>query len=195
MKFEKLRTGIRTLLSSSDDEYLETFINQCEVRTFQKNEVLFPTGEVCNRVIFLNDGICRSTINDSRGTQHTIMFSMEGDFVSDFSSYLKLRPSTFSIQSISKSEGIVIPRDTIESAFRSMKDGNLLGQSLLSNYYVRLQDLMEARRAKDTLEMFNHLDELYPGIHQRVPQNMIASFLGVSPVHLSRLKSKEVKRA
>ncbi len=194
MNFDKLRSGIRSLVSYSDDD-LASFINQCEVRTFQKNETLFNAGEICNRIIFINDGLCRSMIYDSRGIQHTILFSMEGDFVGDFSSYLKHRPSTFSIQAVEKTEGIVIPRETIESVFLTMKDGNKLGQSLIGKYYVRLQDLMEARRAKDTLEMFNYLDELYPGIHQRVPQNIIASFLGVSPVHLSRLKSKEIKKS
>jgi CRP-like cAMP-binding protein len=194
MSFEKLRSGIRTLVSYSDADF-DTFIQQCQLKTFQRNEILFEAGEVCNRIVFINNGLTRSMIADSRGAQHTILFSMEGDFVGDFSSYLKMRPSTFSIQAVERVEGIVIPRETIESAFQSLADGQKLGQSLISKYYVRLQELMEARRAKDSMELYNYLNEIYPRIHQRVPQNIVASFLGISPVHLSRLKSKDMKRS
>jgi CRP-like cAMP-binding protein len=193
MSFEKLRSGIRTLVSYSESEF-DTFIQQCQLKTFQRNEILFEAGEVCNRIIFINEGLTRSMISDSRGGQHTILFSMEGDFVGDFSSYLKIRPSTFSIQAVERVDGIIIPRETIESAFQNLKDGQQLGQALISKYYVRLQELMEARRAKDSMELYNYLNEIYPRIHQRVPQNIVASFLGISPVHLSRLKSKDVKR-
>jgi len=157
MKFEKLRSGVRSLVSLSDSDF-ETFTQQCDLRTFQRNEMLFNAGEVCNKIIFINQGLTRSIISDSRGSQHTILFSMEGDFVGDFSSYLKVRPSSFSIQAIERVEGVIIPRETIESAFQSLKDGNKLGQSLISKYYVRLQELMEARRAKDSMELYNYLD-------------------------------------
>lgn len=193
MKLDKLKAVIRSLVTFSETE-VELFLKQCEVKTYSKNSVFLSAGEVCNQFIFLNKGLCRTIIVDSRGTEHTTLFGMEGDFVADYSSYLKERPSTFTIQTIERCEAVVIPRETIELAFQTMTEGNKLGRLLIERYYVTLQELMEMRRTKEPLELFKHLNLIYPGIHQRVPQNIIASFVGISAVHLSRLKSKDAKR-
>ncbi len=195
MDIENLRAGIRSLVSHTyADTELDQLIRQCEYKVFEKNEIIFPAGEVCNTLFYIHQGLCRTVLYDSRGTEHTILFALEGHFSSDFSSYIKLRPSTFRIEAVERTEGLLIPRATVESAFQVITSCRQLGQSIIGRYYVHLQELMEARRAMNTLELYNYLGEIYPGIHRRVPQNIIASFLDVSPVHLSRLKSKTIKK-
>lgn len=194
MNLQDLKANISSIVTLSDKE-INKLLKKCEVRTFEKHETLFSAGDVCNKVVFLNEGLCRSMIFDSSGAEHTILFSVKGDFVGDFSSYIKMRPSTYTIQALEKTEGVIIPRKTIDAAFNSIPDGYKLGRFLIERYYIRLQELMEARRGKAPFEMFNYLDEIYPGIQNRVPQHIMASFLGITSVHWSRLKSKEIKNS
>jgi len=208
MNLKELKANIGSIVMLSDKE-LTKFLKACEIRTFEKNEIgfekneiIFSSGEICNKIFFINEGLCRSMIFDSSGNEHTILFSVQGDFVGDYSSYLKVRASTFTIQALEKTEGILIPRTTIDAVFDEVPDGYKLGRILIERYYIKLQELMEARRGKDPLEMYNHLDSIYnhldsiyPDIKHRVPQNIMASFLGIASVHWSRLKSKEMRNS
>jgi len=194
MNLKELKANIGSIVMLSDKE-LTKFLKACEIGTFEKNEIIFSSGEICNKIFFINEGLCRSMIFDSSGNEHTILFSVQGDFVGDYSSYLKVRASTFTIQALEKTEGILIPRTTIDAVFDEVPDGYKLGRILIERYYIKLQELMEARRGKDPLEMYNHLDSIYPDIKHRVPQNIMASFLGITSVHWSRLKSKEMRNS
>lgn len=194
MKFEKLKKTFGGFVSFSDEEF-NTFLRLCEVKTFAKNEVLLQQGEVCHSVFYVNSGFCRTRIIDSKGIEYTFNFAMENDFVSDYSSFVRERPSTLAIQAIENTEVIHMPRLAIEAAYNETQNGNKLGRLIAEYYFQLLQELLEIRRTKKPLELYEFLNVRYPNIYQRAPQTMLASFLGISSVHLSRLKSQAVKRS
>ncbi|HEY4831939.1 MAG TPA: hypothetical protein VIH61_05195, partial [Waddliaceae bacterium] len=76
--------------------------------------------------------------------------------------------------------------------YEHIKEGNKLGRLLAEHYFMMITDKVEEIYADDVLDRLDKLNDTFPGIDQRVPQHMIASFLGITPVHLSRLRSSRV---
>jgi pectate lyase len=83
---------------------------------------------------------------------------------------------------------IILPRKSIEWGYSNMQEGQKLGRLIAEFYFIYHDNRIKNLYARTPLERYNALAEVFPNIHNRVPQHMIASYLGITPVHLSRLK-------
>ena len=87
-----------------------------------------------------------------------------------------------------ESEIIEIPKESIEQAYIHIKDGNKLGRLIAEHYFVMLTKFNYESQIKDPLQIYSELEKKFPNIHQRIPQHMIASYLGVKPETISRIR-------
>ena len=100
------------------------------------------------------------------------------------------RPSVYSLQALEDTSVIVMPRSIIEWGYQELREGDKLGR-LIAEYYFFYQDTrIKNMFALTPKERYDSIAEVFPNIHNRVPQHMIASYLGITPVHLSRLKNQ-----
>lgn len=191
--YEKLTTQIQCLVTFSSDE-MNLLLEHCTIRTFAKKEILLHQGSVCNDVFYLNSGFLRNYSLLEKGIEKTSDFIVPGIYASEYVSFLTRRPAVFSIQAMEESEVVIISRKAIENSYKEIKDGNKLGRLLCELIFIKVRVKYDKMMTQTPLQNYMNLTEEYPEIHQKVPQHMIASFLGITPVHLSRIKSQKKNR-
>lgn len=182
-----LTAAIRQLVSMSDSEKQE-FLSRCVSKTFPAKSFLAEQGAVANDIFFIVSGITRSVIVDHTGEEHTIHFSPENQFICDYSSFMLRIPATNGIQAVEQTEVVVLPRPAIEWGYASLREGDKLGRLIAEYYFIYFDNRLKNQYLYSPAQRYENITSVFPNIHNRVPQHMIASYLGVSPVHLSRLK-------
>ncbi|MFM6935911.1 MAG: Crp/Fnr family transcriptional regulator [Flavobacteriales bacterium] len=187
---EQLKQAMQTMINISNEEF-DHFSDACQVNILKKNDVLCSPLTIPNEIFFIKEGLIRVFINDDKGDQHTIHFALENQFIADYSNYILKKPGVYTLQAIEASELISIPRSAIEWGYANLKDGNKMGRLIAEYYFMYQDDRINSRYIKTPKERYLEIDSIFPNIHQRVPQHMIASYLGITPIHLSRLKSSK----
>ena len=132
--------------------------------------ILLEEGKVADRLFFIHKGALRLFFYNE-GKDITFQFFFEGDFVASFDSLYKRKPSLFSLESIEQTEVFAIKREDFYS---------LMEQT----------PLLKREYEEKLIERYEELLREYPGIIQRVPQHYIASYLGITPVSLSRIRNR-----
>lgn len=184
---------MKQIISISEDE-LNDFLGQSITKTFKRNETVSRTNAVPNEIFFINKGLIRVMITDNEGTEHTVHFALENQFISDYSNFMQKQPSFYTLQALEETQVVVLPRSAIEWGYKNLQEGEKMGR-LIAEYYFIYQD----NRIKNTFtstpkQRYDSITDVFPNIHNRVPQHMIASYLGITPVHLSRLKKSEIPK-
>lgn len=188
---EQIRQAIRAMISISDIE-MEGLLVDCCTKSFSKRSLLSKPGLVPNEIYFVNKGILRMVINDNNGTEHTTHFATENQFIADYANFMLQRPSVYSLQAIEPVEVVVLPRKSIEWGYRNLKQGDKMGRLIAEYYFIYHDNRIQNMYARTPKQRYDSITEVFPNIHNRVPQHMIASYLGITNVHLSRLK-RQVK--
>jgi len=83
-----------------------------------------------------------------------------------------------------------MPRSAIEWGYRELKQGDRLGRLIAEFYFIYQDNRINNQYIRSPKERYNSISQVFPNIHNRVPQHMIASYLGITPIHLSRLKKE-----
>lgn len=182
-----LTAAIRQMISITDQEGAE-FLSRCHAKTFPAKSWLGEQGTVADEIFFIVSGITRSVIVDHAGEEHTIHFSLENQFICDYTSFMARTPASNGIQAVEQTEGVVLPRPAIEWGYAHLRQGDRLGRLIAEYYFVYFDSRLKNQYLYTPAQRYENITKVFPNIHNRVPQHMIASYLGVSPVHLSRLK-------
>jgi CRP-like cAMP-binding protein len=178
------------MINISDDE-MENFLKDCFAKTFKRKEIVSHPGQVPNEIFFIETGIFRVIITDIEGAEHTIHFALENQFIADYSAFMQKEPSIQSIQAIEETRVVVLPRRAIEWGYKNLKEGDKLGRLVAEFYFIYHDNRIKNLYARTPKERYDTITEVFPNIHNRVPQHMIASYLGITSVHLSRLKKED----
>ncbi len=147
-----------------------------------------------NDIFFINTGLIRVIVTDRDFTEHTIHFALENQFIADYSCFMQKKPSLYTLQAIESSEVVVLPRSAIEWGYNNLAEGQKMGRLIAEYYFIYQDDRIKNQYARTPKERYDSITEVFPNIHNRVPQHMIASYLGITPVHLSRLKKGEMQK-
>jgi CRP-like cAMP-binding protein len=177
-----------------DETELEAITAGLLTTTFAKGSYLLRAGEVCHHAFFVEQGILRSFTIDDAGKEHIIQFAPETWIMSDRSSAFFDEPSDFYIEAVEETTVVLIDRPFIQrasaqsAAFRDYNDKAL--QNHVRQLQKRINFLLGASAEKRYLEFIR----LYPDLLLRVPQWMVASFLGLTPEGLSRVRKEMARR-
>jgi CRP-like cAMP-binding protein len=184
---EQIKQVIKQMIDVSEEE-LNNFLSQAIFKTFKRQEIISRPNSIPNEIFFVNKGIIRVLITDSEGTEHTIHFALENQFIADYSNFIQKLPSIYCLQTLEETEVVVLPRSSIEWGYRNLKEGQKMGRLIAEYYFIYQDDRIKKNYVKTPKERYDSITEVFPNIHNRVPQHMIASYLGITPIHLSRLK-------
>ncbi len=187
---EQIEYAIRQMIRVSENE-TNDFLKKCFIKTFEKKEVVSRPYVVPNEIFFINKGIFRIFVTDQEGSEHTIHFALENQFISDYSSFILQTPSIQTIQAMEPTEAVVLPRAAIEWGYTHLEEGDKLGRLVAEYYFIYFDNRIKNQYLRSPKERYDHITEVFPDIHNRVPQHMIASYLGITPIHLSRLKKPD----
>ena len=190
---EQLRSVIREMISISDQE-MDAFLSRCQTRSFKSKSFLARQDDVSNEVFFITHGITRSLVIDKDGYEHTIHFSLENQFIADYASFLMKSPASNSIQALEDTDVVVMSREMIEWGYSNLRQGDRLGRVIAEYYFLYFDNRIKNMYFNSPGERYNSITKIFPDIHHRVPQHMIASYLGITAIHLSRLKKSDYKK-
>lgn len=187
---EQIKYVIRQMINISDSE-MSDFLSGCIQQSFSRKEILSHPGKTPNEVYFINSGLVRVCIVDQEGNEHTIHFALENQFICDYSCFLNKEASSYTLQALEATEVVILPRSVIEWGYQHLQEGDKMGRLIAEFYFIYQDNRIKNQYVRTPKERYDSISDVFPDIHNRVPQHMIASYLGITPIHLSRLKKTE----
>ena len=171
---------------------LEDLNSQCNKVEFSKGDLIMKVGEVQKSLYFITKGIVRNYVENNKGEIKIYNFRSENMTVTGYAPYNyedKLK-ALVNVECLEDCVLIKVPYDVINYVIDHMKYGERLGRFIAEAHVVQMLHYVLQRDTKSIIERLESIDLNFPNIHQRVPQYMIASYLGITPVHLSNLKKR-----
>jgi CRP-like cAMP-binding protein len=160
------------------------------VKKLRKRQYLLQEGEICKSVAFVSKGMLRSYFVDEKSSEHIIQFAPEGWFISDLYSFITEDYSNLNIDAIENSELVLMSKTAHVYLEKAVPEFFKFNYMQYRGAYVALQKRLTDMFILSTEEKYTKLLKIYPDIMQRVPQHMIASYLGLTPETLSRVRKK-----
>lgn len=185
--FEILEQYLKGRLSFTDKQF-EAIKSLYTPKTIAKGTILLREGEVCQHVIFVTRGCLRSYVVDKNGKEHIVQFAPENWWISDQSSMLNQEPAMYFIDAIQESDILIAERGFQEKFAEIIQAGAPMLQSLLLGSYKAMQKRLIYLLSASAEERYLDFIRTYPTIALHVPQKMIASYLGITPESLSRIR-------
>ncbi len=158
-------------------------------KNFRRGEIIQTPNSYNAYAIYVKKGLLSSYIIDSNGKEHIYMFAPEGWIIGDIEAMEYKQPSELFIDSLEDSEIIFFEQD---SSFKSNLNQSQMIENvtLLRRRIGRLQRRVLMLLGAPAADRYNYFLEIYPALTNRVPQKLIASFLGIAPQTLSTIRSK-----
>ena len=157
--------------------------------TFAKNALLLTEGKRCRHLYFLEGGALRGYYN-LEGKEVTHWFAFAQDFVTSFHSFITEKPAVENIQLLEESRLWAISKESLNGLMSRYHEIERLVRIAYENYYIRLEERFVNAQFKTATERYQELLLQSPHILEKVPLGFIASYLGISPETLSRIRSK-----
>ncbi len=172
------------------EEELAIFSSHLVLKKLPRHHFLLKPVEVCNFESFIISGCVRKYFVDTHGVEATIAFTIEDGWITDYESYDGQLPSKVYIETIEPTSILELTMDEKEKFLTRMPKFEKIFRLMLQNYIAKLQDRLIATISKSATEKYLDFMERYPTLINRVPQHYIASFLGISPEFLSKVRKK-----
>jgi CRP-like cAMP-binding protein len=166
---------------------ISTFFKE---RKFKKNEFLLREGEVCKYNYFVVSGCMRIFSINKEGIENTRYFAFEGKFGTSFMSLITNEPSIEFIQCLENSTILYISRNDFYALVDSEPAVNKIYRNILESAYITTQKRIYNLQGSDSLDRLKWLLDQQPNILNRLSSRIVASYLGITPYTLSRLRAK-----
>jgi len=164
------------------------FTSLLEHKTIRKREFLIRSGEVSKHETFVVKGLLRAYTIDASGREHVVMFAMESWWISDLYSFLTQTAGTQNIDALEDTEVLQIKRQDLEKLYIQVPKFDRFFRILLQNAFVANQQRIVSAISQTAEEQYMTFIKKYPSIEQRVPQHLVASYLGITPETISRIR-------
>jgi CRP/FNR family transcriptional regulator, anaerobic regulatory protein len=175
-------------------EHLPELMELVTTKEIQKGEFLLSKGQVCKHSFFIEKGLVRFYSIDEAGKEHIVQFAPENWFISDRGSVYFGQPSAFFMDAIEDTTVVLLDHHFIETASEISTEFRNYNEYLLQNHIRHLQDRINLLIGASAEKRYLDFIKLYSDLTLRVPQWMIASYLGITPESLSRVRKELAKR-
>jgi CRP-like cAMP-binding protein len=168
----------------------DTVISHFNREYLPRKFIYFRSGETCKYITYINKGSTRTYITDDKGGEHILFFAFEDWFIGDLESLHLQQPGKLNIQAMEDCELLRISKkdmDELEKQIPQLKEWHTAKQS--KSHFAMLNRLAEMK-ALSPEERYLNLINKHPQIFQRIPLQYIASYLGIEPPSLSRLRKR-----
>ncbi len=164
-----------------------------KIRTYLKDQYVVQQGDVCKHVNFIIKGCTKAYYLDNDGQEHVVMFSVENWWASDMGSFITQTPADYNVQCIENTSLIQLEYAIIEDLYEEIPKLERFFRKITERALVASQKRIVRNFSKTAKERYLIFKESYPEIEQRIPQYMIASYLGITKEFLSKIKSQILK--
>lgn len=179
----------KVTLTPAEKQLIQTFFKFKKVK---KKQFVVVEGHLCTYMTFVSKGLLKAYNVDDKGHQHINQFSPEGWWTSDMSSFFSGGISFYSIDAMEDSEVLVITREDFENLTIQVPVMDRYFRLLFQNSLITKERRLISSHIHTAEEKYKHIVENNPDLMKRIPQNLLASYLGLSAETLSRLKKNVV---
>jgi CRP-like cAMP-binding protein len=158
-------------------------------RNYLKDQYITQQGDVCKSVSFILSGCTKMFYIDKEGQEHIIMFSIEDWWTSDLGSFISQTPADYNVQCIENTELIQFTYEKLEELYKDIPKLERLFRKIVERAFVASQKRLIRNFSVTAKERYLLFKKNYPKIEQRIPQYMVASYLGITKEFLSKIKS------
>lgn len=172
----------------------QLFLSKIETHHFKAKSLLLNSGQVCKYSYFVNSGILRSfNINDNI-VEHVLNFACEGWWIGDMYSLISQKPGNLFIEVLEDAEVAMLSKENQEQLYIEIPKLERFFRILTENSLVANQERLMDNLSLSAEERFEKFCKKYPSLIQKVSQKQIASYIGVTPEFLSKMKSRLLRK-
>ena len=173
-------------LSAADEKIIESLFHK---KVIKKDEHLLKEGQVCRHVTFIERGLVRY-YQSNNGEEQTNYFNKEGEWVCDYPSFLPKEPTGVNIQALENTIAWMISFDGLQKFYQEVKHGERFGRLGIEQVFINVVRQVTSLYTDKPQVRYQRFMQAYFDIAQRIPQYYIASYVGVKPQSLSRIRKR-----
>lgn len=187
--FTQIKTYYKTLIPELTDDSWRKVEEKFTFQYLKKGDLLTRSGEVCKQVSFINRGLLRMFYLVD-GKEICTGFAKEADYLAQYDSFLTKQPSSGNIDALEDCELINLSYDNVQTLYVEEPVFQIFGRKIAEMLFIMISSQTNSLLTLTPEERYKAVVDEEPYIIQRVPQYMIASYIGITPEHLSRLRRK-----
>lgn len=185
-----LRENIENTLGEKiPDEMYAYFLELTFEKSFDRKQFLAEPGGVCKYQYFILEGACYSYYVNEKGDSNAIQFALENYWITDAASYFSNKVSVFNIQTIEPTRALLLNKQNFDKLCQAYPLYDKYFRLLLQKTLGSLHHRIAQTTSEDAEHHYRQFSKLYPHLVQRIPQYLIASYLGIKPQSLSRIRN------
>jgi CRP-like cAMP-binding protein len=169
----------------------EIFISLLRFRRIRKRQYIVQQAAVAVYETFVHKGCLRAFYIDGHGKEYVVQFAVEDWWIGDLRSFLTQTPADYYVEALEDSEVLQIEFAALEELYVRVPKFNRFFRILMQRAFIALQQRLVSAHSKSAEERYVEFVKRYPNIEQRVPQYMVASYLGFTPEFLSRIRQQQ----
>lgn len=185
---DSLLYNIRNLITLSPTER-DIVTSLFKEKTYKKGDFFLEEGRICKQAGFVVKGLLRYYINDN-GEEKTYAFSQENDFVCNYESFLPQSPSSKIIQALEDCNVLVISHADLQIFYANVREGERFGRIVIESVFLQLLKDVNSFYTETPVLRYERFLKNHADLQQRISQYHIASFVGVKPQSLSRIRKR-----
>ena len=188
-QFKPLLDYINRIVELTEEEE-RTLISLISSRKLLKGQYFLQQGDVCKYSGFVISGCTKTFYVDDEGQEHVVMFSVEDWWTSDMGSYITQKPADFNVQCLEHTELIQFSYENQQQMMQEIPKMERFFRIIVQRALVASQKRIVRSMSMSAKDRYLLFRNEYPKIEQRIPQYLIASYLGITKEFLSKIKSQ-----
>ncbi|RFS17028.1 Crp/Fnr family transcriptional regulator [Emticicia sp. C21] len=177
-----------------DDDELALLDGRVNARKIKRKQMILQEGFVCKHYTFVVEGCFKMYGVDDKGYEHNIQFAAEGDWIADIGSFHSKKPSKLFIEAIEPAEILQIEIKDLYFLYNNIAKLNRIFKVIIENKFVELQNRVLQNFSSTAEQRYLSFLEQYPNLANRLPNTQIASYLGITPEFLSKIRKDLMKK-
>lgn len=192
MNSKSLIEHLRKHIDLSELE-VKILFEHVEIRNYLKGQYLVQQGDVCKHKSFVISGCTKNFFIDREGNEHVLLFSIEDWWTGDLGSFITQEPANYNVQCIENTTVAQFLHEDIEELYAKIPQLERFFRILFQKAFVASQNRVIRNFSLTAKERYLLFRKQYPDIEQRVPQYLIASYLGITKQFLSKIRAQIIK--
>lgn len=177
----------KVALTAEEEALLKTHLTPKKLR---RKQYLLQSGDICKAFAFIEKGAMKSYTVDDAGVEHIIQFGIEGWIIADLYSFLTGEPAMYNVDVVEDAELVLISKSAHNALLKVLPKYETYTRLNFEGAYIAMQRRLTSIISNSLEERYEQFKAQYPEIVQRFPQHMIASYMGLTPETLSRIRKR-----
>lgn len=194
LPYSKMRHSLNQFSALNDNDWM-LLQKELRMKHYKKGDFFVKEDQICTTIGFLNQGIARAYYQID-GKEITSYFNAgtRNTFVGSFTSFISRKPSFENVHFLEDTELLLLEYDQLQQLYENSAGIQQMGRIIAEYNYVLSMERIYSLQHDSALKRYNDMLKIYPGLLNQIPHHYIASYLGITPESLSRVRKESLKK-